>query len=161
MFRITARAATAIGLLLSTAVTATADPVVPQPDTPCPPEAVGAMTWPMDAKMPMACVGQAGDGRWQTVTTPQPPSDRWISFGPQIEVYGEGRQNPNVRSGSWTATPLTPTTQCRAEQTAVLGPGVVGPPQVAEGTVGQRLEFDIEPKTFDLRLSGECLWARV
>jgi hypothetical protein len=157
----TAGAATAIALLLWTAVTATADPPAPQADTACPADAAGAMTWPADATTPLLCVGAPGGERWQAVTTPQPPSDRWLSVGPEITLHGEGRRNPSVRSGSWTATPRSAETRCRAEQSAVVAPGVVGAPATAEAAAGQELEFDVGPRTFDLRLSGNCLWTRV
>ena len=151
-----ATAVATLALLLSSAV-ATADPVAPQPDTPCASAFSDAMTWPSSAKMPLVCQ----DGQWRTVTSPQPPSDRWLSYGPEMTLHGEGRRNPNVRSGVWTATPQDSTSQCHAEQSAVVSPGVVSAPQTAEGQAGQPLEFEMVPRLFDLQLSGYCLWERV
>lgn len=114
------------------------------------------MTMPTGAKLPLVCQ----DGRWQALTTPQPPSDRWLSYGPEMTLHGEGRRNPSVKSGEWTATPQDPSGQCRAEQSAVVSPGVVGPPQVSEGQPGQPLEVQLVPRLFDLQLGGNCLWER-
>ena len=152
------RAATALAtlaLFLSSAV-ATADPVAPQPDSPCQSSYADVMTLPSGDTMPLVCQG----GAWQAVTTPQPPSDRWLSYGPEMTLSGEGRRNPNVRSGEWTATPQDSTSRCRAEQTVVVGPGVVSPPEVAEGQAGQPLEVTVLPRLFDMQLSGYCLWSR-
>ncbi len=41
-----------------------------------------------------------------------------------------------------------------------MGPGVVSEPEVAEANAGERLEFDVLPRLFDVRLSGYCLWTR-
>ena len=136
--------------------TSAADPVAPQVNTPCPPDAAGAATRPADAKMPLVCAG----GTWQAVTTPQPPNDRWLSVGPPILLNGDGRQNPDVQSGDWTATPRTATTRCRAEQVTVLGPGVLNAPEVTEGVAGERLDVTFQPRLFKLQLSGDCLWTR-
>ena len=82
------------------------------------------MTWPPDAKMQLVCV----NGQWQTVTSPPPPNDRWLSFGPAMTLHGEGLRNPTVASGKWTATPQDPGSKCRAEQETVVSPGVVSQP---------------------------------
>ena len=147
-------AVTTLALMFSSAV-ATAEPVAPQPDTPCPSNYADAMTMP-GAMMPLVCQG----GRWQTVATPAPPSDRWLSVGPAMTLHGEGRRNPDVRSGDWTATPQDSTSRCRADQSTVVSPGVVSPPQTAEGPAGQPLKFTMLPRLFDLTLSGDCLWTR-
>jgi hypothetical protein len=151
-----ATALATLALLLSPAI-ATADPVAPQPNTPCPTNFSDVMTWPTGAKMPSVCQ----DGQWQNVTTPQPPSDRWLSFGPPMTLHGEGRRNPDVTSGGWTATPQDSTSRCRAEQSTVVSPGVVSPPEVSEGQPGQPLEVQLAPRLFDLQLSGYCLWERI
>ena len=107
--------------------------------------------------MPLACQTD----QWRPVATPQPPGDRWLSFGPAITLHGEGRRNPNVRSGEWTATPQESDSRCRVEQSTVIGPGVVSPPQVAEGQPGQVLDVQLAARLFELQLSGYCLWERV
>ena len=153
--RSVATALAMLALLLSSAV-ATADPFAPQGDSSCPPSYTDVMTMPQGATMPLVCHG----GRWQPVTTPQPPSARWLSYGPQMTLSGQGRRNPNVASGVWTATPQDSTTQCRAEQSTVVSPGVVSSPEVSEAQPGQPLEFTILPRLFDIQLSGFCLWSR-
>jgi hypothetical protein len=150
-----ALAMTAMALAFSPAV-ASAEPVVPQSDSPCSSNYADAMTLPAGARLPLVCQG----GRWLALTSPQPPSDRWLSYGPEMTLHGEGRRNPSVKSGEWTATPQDPGTRCRAEQSAVVSAGVVGAPQVAEGQPGQPLEVQLVPRLFDLQLGGNCLWER-
>lgn len=150
----------AVGVLAGAVVSAPdacADPVVPQQDTQCASNLSGVMTWPADAKMPLECLND----RWQTITSPQPPNDKWLSVGPAMTLHGEGMRNPNVQSGNWTATPQDPNGQCRAEQQSVLSPGVVSQPQVSEGKAGQPLSLQIVPRLFSIAMSGYCLWQKV
>lgn len=135
---------------------ASADPPVPQADTPCTADLAGVMTWPADVLSPLVCVDQ----RWQAVTSPQPPNDRWLTVGPTITLHGEGMRNPNVASGQWTATPLEPGGQCRAVQQTVVSPGVKSAQQVSEGQPGQPLSLQMLPRLFSVELSGHCLWTR-
>jgi hypothetical protein len=114
------------------------------------------MTWPQDSEVPLECL----DDQWQSVITPQPPNDRWLSFGPTMTLHGEGMRNPNVAPGAWTATPQDADSQCRAEQRAVVSAGEVGPPQVAESPEGQPLSFQLLPQLFSIEISGYCLWTR-
>lgn len=155
MYRAVAGLLAAVAVVFSSS-TAAADPVAPQANTPCPPDAAGAMTRAADATMPLVCSG----GNWQTVTTPQPPNDRWLSVGPPILLHGQGRRNPDVQAGAWNATPRNSDTRCRAEQVTVLGPGVLATPTVTEGAAGQRLDVDFASRLFNLTLSGDCLWTR-
>lgn len=153
------KAAIAAAVMVAAAASAPvacADPVVPQRDAQCTSSLAGVMTWPADAKMPLQCA----DDQWQVITTPQPPSDKWLSFGPTITLRGEGQRNPSVQSGDWTATPQDSVSQCRAEQQSVLSPGVVSPPEVAESKAGQPLSFRMMPRLFSIALSGYCLWER-
>jgi hypothetical protein len=114
------------------------------------------MTWPPDDSVPLECL----NSQWQAVTTPQPPSDRWLSFGPAMTLHGQGMRNPNVTSGAWTATPQDADSRCRAEQQAVVSAGEVGPPQVAKSPKGQPLSFQLLPQLFSIKMSGYCLWTR-
>ena len=156
MRRAAAVAAVAALAVVFSGGTAVADPAAPQENTPCPTDAAGAATRPADAKMPLVCTG----GSWQSETTPQPPNDRWLSVGPPVLLHGDGRRNPDVQSGDWTATPRNADTRCRAEQTTVLEPGVLTAPEIAEGPAGQPLEVTFKPRLFGLQLSGDCLWTR-
>lgn len=153
------KAVTAVAVLaggLVSAPVACADPVVPQQDMQCTSSLSGVMTWPADAKMPLECLND----HWQTVTSPPPPNDKWLSVGPTMTLHGEGMRNPSVQSGNWTATPQDPNSQCRAEQQSVVSPGAVSPPQVSEGKAGQPLSFQIVPRLFSIAMSGYCLWER-
>jgi hypothetical protein len=146
----------ALAVALGTAPAASADPPVPQDGTPCLSAIANVMTWPLNAKMPLVC----RDDRWQVVTTPPPPNDRWLSVGPAMTLHGEGLRNPSVSSGNWTATPQDPGTQCRAAQQTVVGPGVVSTPQVSEAKAGQPLSLQLPPRLFSIEMSGYCLWTR-
>src|SRR5690348_9961678 len=131
--RSTAIAIAMLATALGAAPAGWADPTVPQGGTPCSSDLTDVMTWPPDATMPLVCRGN----QWQTVRTPQPPNDRWLSFGPPMTLHGEGLRNPSVASGNWTATPQDQGAQCRAQQQTVVGPGEVSPPQLSEGKAGQ------------------------
>jgi hypothetical protein len=155
--RPTAVAITTLALILWTPGLAWADHEAPQPGTPCSSDLSDTMTWPTDAKSPLECL----DNQWQTITSPQPPNDRWLSFGPPIVLHGEGLRNPNVASGNWTAIPQDSNSSCHAEQRAVVAPAVVGSPQVAESPKGQPLSFQVVPQLFSIEMSGYCLWTRV
>ncbi|MFG1931493.1 hypothetical protein ACGFK1_12670 [Mycobacterium sp. NPDC048908] len=136
---------------------AAADPAEPQDSAPCGSDLTSVMTWPSDDQTPLVCA----DGRWQTVTSPPPPNDRWLSFGPAMTLHGQGLRDPSVRSGAWTATPLDASTRCRAEQRAVVQAGVVGAPQVTESQPGQTLSFHMLPQLYSIEMSGYCLWTLV
>jgi hypothetical protein len=152
--RPTTIAAAALSAALATAPIATANPPTPQDGTPCSADLTSVMTWPSDAQMPLVCSG----GKWQTVTSPPPPNDRWLSVGPAMTLHGNGLRNPSVAPGEWSATPLDAGTRCRAEQRAVVEAGVVGPAQIAEADEGQPLSFRLLPQLYSIEMSGYCLW---
>lgn len=141
---------------LVTAAPSHADPAVPQPDTTCAADISEATTMPPGQSLPLVCRGQ----RWQATTAPADPSDRWVSFGPAMALHGEGLRNPNLMSGTWTATPLDPDSRCAATQQTVISAGVVGSPSVSEAPPGQQLSFQVPPRLFDITMSGHCLWVR-
>ncbi len=139
-----------------------AEPVVPQPDTSCPPALVNAMTWLAEQKINVVCLQQPNDGyQWKGVTSDYPSSDRWLSYGPQLMLHGEGTRNHNLRSGDWIAVPQDSDSQCIAEQIAIVGAGVVSSPQVDAGTTGQPLSFQVLPNLFSITMKGYCLWTKV
>lgn len=129
----------------------------PVSNAPCTTDLDGALTWPADAKAPLACT----DGSWEPVTDPYPISAKWASYGPAMTLHGQGRPNPNLLSGAWTATPLSSDSVCSATQSAVIpGSPTVGPPRVDRATAGQPLTFDVVPVLFTIEMSGDCLWQR-
>ena len=129
----------------------------PVSDAPCTADLDGALTLPVGARVPLAC----SDGRWEPVTDPYPISAKWASYGPAMTLHGQGRPNPNLLSGAWTATPLSPDSACSATQSAVVpGSPTVGPPRVDRATAGQPLTFDVVPVLFTIEMSGDCLWQR-
>ena len=148
-------ATAALVVLLTAPGVANADPLEPRADESC--TANGAMTWPTGDRSPLACTG----GDWQPVGDPYPISDRWLTYGPAMTLRGEGRRNPMLLSGPWTATPLHPGTGCRATQLAVIpGSPTVGPPKTDGGAADALLSFDVLPRLFSIELSGDCLWQR-
>ena len=147
----------AAATLLSQAPAATADPAVPVAGTPCDSSLDGAMTMPLDHGTPLVCVGTA----WQPVTTPYPISDRWFSYGAAIQLRGQGRPNPTMLSGDWTATPLAPESSCHAAQLAVIpGSPTVGAPRMDDGEPGRPLSVEVAPTMSSIQISGDCLWQR-
>lgn len=143
-------------LCLPTAV-AGANPVAPQAGTACPATVDAAMTWPAGATAPLVCDA----GRWQSVTDPYPTGDRWVSYGPPMTLRGQGRPNPNLMSGAWTATPLDPETTCGATQVAVIpGSPTLGAPTVDEGATGQPLSLQVVPVLVTIEMTGDCLWQK-
>jgi hypothetical protein len=78
-----------------------------------------------------------------------------------MTLHGQGRRNPDVTSGDWTATPQDSDSSCGAVQRAVVEAGVVGPPQIAEGPDGRPLTFRVVPQLYSIDMSGYCLWTRV
>jgi hypothetical protein len=138
---------------------ANAEPVVPQSGTECASSLLGALTWPADTKTPLEC---AQSGRWVPVDNPYPISDRWVSYGPAMTLHGQGRANPTLLSGDWTATPLDDESRCAAAQTAVVrGAPVVVPAGTAEGEPGQPLSLQLVPTLVTIEMSGNCLWQKV
>jgi hypothetical protein len=105
--------------------------------------------------------GQSGAGyAWTPVTTPFPPNERWLSYGPAITLHGQGMRNPNLSSGRWTATPRDPQTRCQVTQTTVVEAGVLAAPEVTEGEQGAPLAVEMQPKLFYAELAGDCLWVK-
>lgn len=154
-----------VGLVTATALAlpavAAADPAAAQPGTPCGANLADAMTWPSDGTAPLACVGGPSGNQWETVDSPYPVSNRWVSLGPPMKLHGEGLRNAAIKSGDWTATPLDPDGRCGAEQLAVV-PGVgTGPPQDVEGEPGQTLSLQVVPQLFSIEMTGPCLWQMV
>jgi len=150
-------AAFATAALMSPTAVAAADPVAPQPGTPCPPVLAAAMTVPSANAAPIVC----NAGTWEGVDTPYPISDRWLSYGPVVKLHGQGLRNPNLLSGAWLATPLGDDTTCRAEQRAVIpGTPQVGPAKVDQGDPGRPMPFEVVPILFSIEMSGDCLWQR-
>jgi hypothetical protein len=144
-------------VVLSPAGVAGADPVAPRADSSCAADLDGAMTWPTGAKAPLACTA----GRWRSVTDPYPTSDRWFSYGPAMALHGQGRPNPNLLSGDWTATPLSPEASCAATQLAVMpGSPTVGAPRVDHGAAGQPLLLEVVPVLYSIEMTGDCLWQK-
>ncbi len=136
---------------------ASAEPAAPQPNTPCSAEAKDALTLPTGAKVPLACDG----AQWQAVADPYPMSDRWLSYGPAMTLHGQGRRNPMLESGDWTATPLSPDTSCAATQSAVIsGTPTLTPPQTTQGEQGKPLALEVVPRLATIEFTGDCLWHR-
>jgi hypothetical protein len=139
---------------------ANAEPVAPAVGSSCADSVAGAFTQLPDGTTFLACEGVSGGYRWQPVSAPFEPSDRWLSYGPALTLHGQGRRNPAILSGQWIATPQDLASTCSAEQAPVTDAGVA-PPQKTVGKPGQALDFEVLPVVFSIQLGGDCLWERV
>ncbi|BBY60265.1 hypothetical protein [Mycolicibacterium sarraceniae] len=138
-----------------------ADADVPQAGATCPRELSDVMTQlPGGAEYLVCQAVPDRPGRWAPVLAPFDPSSRWLSYGPEITLHGQGFRNPNLRSGRWTATPLDPATVCGADQVTVVAAGELAPLVHSQGQPGQPLELEVLPKLFTIVLSGNCLWVQ-
>lgn len=145
-------------VLLVAPAPAHADLVVPQLDAPCSENLGGALTQLPDGQTYLECNNAAGRYQWSEFTSPYASSDRWYSYGPAVNLHGQGLRNPQILSGSWTAYPQEEGTLCSAQQAAVVGAGQVGPPQTSSGEPGQPMNFEVLPVVFSIELMGNCLW---
>ncbi|MDT5340431.1 MAG: hypothetical protein QOD90_5936 [Mycobacterium sp.] len=144
-------------LAVSPTGVAAADSVAPQPDTPCSADVADAMTWPTGDQAPLVCTG----AKWQSVADPYPISERWLSYGPVMTLHGQGRRNPMLESGGWTASPRTAESSCAATQfAAVSGTPTLAPPHTDQGNPGQSLTLEVLPRLFTIEMTGDCLWQR-
>lgn len=110
----------------------------------------------------LVCQQQANqDYGWTIVTSDYPSSDRWLTYGPELTLRGEGTRNYDLRSGDWIALPQDPDSQCVEEQIAVVGAGVVSSPQEEAGEAGQQLSFRVVPNLFSITMRGYCLWRKM
>lgn len=137
-----------------------AGPVVPQADAPCAESLADALTRLPDGQTLLECRSEPGGYRWKPFAGPYPASDRWLSYGPALELHGQGRRNPEIMSGPWVGYPQDTVSRCSAEQAAVVSAGVVGPPQMSTGEPGQPLQFEVLPVVFTIKLTGYCLWQK-
>ncbi|MCB0933062.1 MAG: hypothetical protein KDB71_14355 [Mycobacterium sp.] len=140
---------------------ADADPPAPQLGAACSPELADTMTLLPDEQTYAVCSESGAVDVWSAVQTPFEPSDSWLSYGPSMTLHGQGMRNPNLTSGSWTATPQDPQTVCRAVQKPVVAAGVLGIPEVSESQPGEPLTLRLPPNLFSIEISGNCLWTRV
>jgi hypothetical protein len=141
---------------------ARADPEPPGPDTPCAEGVAGALTQLPDHKTLVRCQKQQdNDFGWQIFTAPYPNSNRWLTYGPQLILLGEGQPNREIDSGDWIAYPQVAEGQCTAEQQAVVRAGELSSPQISTGERGQPLQLQLLPLLFTVELTGPCLWQKV
>jgi hypothetical protein len=152
-------AATAVVVAAGAGV-ANAEPVAPAAGSSCSDSLADVFTQLPDGKTLVACQGVSGSHQWQSVSEPFEPSDRWLSYGPGLTLSGQGRRNPEILSGQWTASPQDASSSCSAEQAPVTDAGVA-PPQATAGKPGQTLHFEVVPVVFTITLTGNCLWERV
>ena len=140
----------------------TAEPAAPQPGAPCSESIAGALTQLPDLMTVLQCGDQhSGEYRWQTFDYPYPNSDRWLTYGPQLTLHGEGQRNREIDSGDWIAYPQTSDGQCKAAQLDLRGEGERSQPQVSTGEPGQPLKIRVLPLLFTVELTGYCLWQKV
>ena len=162
---VTALVVAATAPLVAPAVVS-AEPAAPQAGTQCAQNLNGALTQLLNyttrVTTYLQCRGQPGVGyQWQVFDSPYPSSDRWLSFGPKLILHGEGQQNREIDSGDWIADPQDSTSECNAQQLAVVSAGKLTPPQISTGEAGQPLNLRVLPELFTIEMSGNCLWQKV
>ena len=147
--------------VIATSPIARAEPVAPQPDTPCPDAVAGALTQLPDLTTLLQCRAEPGVGnRWQILDDPYPHSDRWLTYGPTLTLHGEGQRNRELDSGDWVGDPQDPGARCTAQQQAIADAGGLTPPQLANGEPGRPLTLRLQPLLFTIELAGYCLWEK-
>lgn len=148
---------------VGTSARADPGPTPPQAGSACGDNLDGALT---ELPQPASDTGTAKDllqctgGTWQPYLDPYPASDRWLTTGPELILHGQGRRNPEVHAGTWTGTPQTDETVCRAEVVDVLAPGETSSPEVHAADPGRPLALEVGDHLFTARLTGYCLWQR-
>jgi hypothetical protein len=155
-------------LVASVCVTLIATPMAeagqgaPEPDSPCANSLAGALTQLPDLRTVLRCQGQqGGEFRWRTFSSPYPNSDRWLTYGPQLTLHGEGQPNREIDSGDWIAYPQVSGGQCTASQQVVVKAGQLSQPQLSTGAPGGALTLRLLPLLFTVDLTGYCLWQKV
>jgi hypothetical protein len=150
-----------VGIAVGAAPLAGATPA-PQLGASCSQAVAGAMTQLPDFMTFLECRTQrGGEFRWQSPDSPYPKSDRWVTYGPQLTLHGEGQRNREIDSGDWIAYPQSSDGQCRAAQLDIGGAGERSQPQVSTGEPGQPLKLRLLPLLFTVELTGDCLWQKV
>lgn len=133
----------------------------PQPDTECSMNLTDALTRLPDGETTLMCIDHGGGSyRWGLYPSLYPLSDRWLSYGPDLQLRGQGLRNPEMMSGRWTGYPQEADGRCSAEQVEVVRAGDVGPPQLVTGEPGQPVDVEVSPTMFSIELSGHCLWQK-
>jgi hypothetical protein len=122
----------------------------------------GAMTQLPDLMTFLECRNlRDGEYRWQSPYSPYPKSDRWLTYGPQLTLHGEGQPNREIDSGDWVAYPQAADSRCEAAQLDNTAAGERTPPQVSAGEPGEPLTLRVLPMLFTVELQGHCLWQKV
>ena len=158
-YRITAVVALTVAAATAAGV-AHAAPAMPAVGAGCSQDLDDTMTLLPDEQTYAICQQGPAGFTWNPAPIPFEPHERWWSYGPQINLHGQGMRNPNVTSGQWTATPQDAETVCRAEQQTVVEAGVLSAPRVDEGRPDEDLAVEFLPKLFYLTLSGNCVWTK-
>lgn len=111
---------------------------------------------PADSRRLIVCQS----GSWQQFTDLYPSPQRWISSDSALLLHGQGVRNPEFRSGTWTATPLSADAECRVEAVEPMHAGVQPPPQIVAAGAGHSLTFEASTRLATVTLTGNCLWER-
>src|SRR3954454_7467672 len=107
------------------------DPEPPGPDTPCAEGVAGALTQLPDHKTLVRCQKQQdNDFGWQIFTAPYPNSNRWLTYGPQLILHGEGQPNREIVSDVLIANAQVGKGQYIIKQQAYYRAGELSSPQI-------------------------------
>jgi hypothetical protein len=146
---------TFISVVIATAAPALAYPLIPQPGTPCLSATGGAA-----AGRPGGGFMQCTGGQWSPIGDVAAHGDRWLTYGPMLQLRGPAEPNPQLAEGDWVADPQDTSTRCSILQTVLVHPPDQTVPQLATGKAGEQLKFQIQQRTLTGQVSGNCLWRR-
>lgn len=148
-------ASAVVSVMIAMAVPALAYPPVPQLGTPCPATSNGAL-----AAAPTGGLMECTGGRWIPSSDPAARSDRWLTYGPALQLAGPWQVNPQVAQGIWVAHPQDTSTQCSITQVVVVNPPDQTVTRLSTGDAGRELDVEILQRSVLATLSGNCLWDR-
>lgn len=154
-------AASAVAVAFAAPPVASAQSGPPQPDQPCADTLAGALVRLPDGRSLLQCRNQPAAGlRWQPFLGDYPTSDRWLTYGPELKLTGQGQRNPEIMSGDWVAVPQDSDAECGATQTSVVSAGKLSPAEQSTGKPGEPLQFELPATLFTVTLTGNCQWQK-
>ena len=82
-----------------------------------------------DGKATLVCTDQGEGFQWTVVSSPYPLSDRWLTYGPELQLHGPGMRNPEIVVGTLDGLPAGSGRGVQSRAGGGMGPGKVSPPE--------------------------------
>ena len=99
----------------------------PQAQTPCSENLAGAMARLEDGEADVMCTGHGDGYEWTVSSSSYPVSGRWLTYGTELQLHGQGMRNPGIMSGNWTGYPQESNAVCQARQVTAMGREGIAP----------------------------------